>query len=355
MRKVRVGIVGCGVIGTLHLEAALSCPLIEVTAVADRIGERRKRAADQIGGAGAFAEGTELIERADVEAVVLAVPAGDRRALPLVALGRGLHTLIEKPAAFSAAELRGWMAAQGDRVAGCCSSRMQGLGATRAAAAAGASGALGALRSVHCRAIGSAGPRPAVAPPAWRLSKERNAGGILCNWGCYDIDYLMTITAWRLRPELVLAQTWGLPAPFVDHAAPGSDGESHYTAMIRCAGGVVVTLERAEYAAAASEAAWRVVGELGSLELDMLGQGGVRLHTADAEVGVRTRLMDAEPDEPAGMHGGPITDFASAILEGRTPRTDLGRALVVQQITDAIYASAASGEAVRIEREEAQV
>ena len=37
-----------------------------------------------------------------------------------------------------------------------------------------------------------------------------NAGGILTNWGCYDLDYLMTITGWALRPRQALAATWGV-------------------------------------------------------------------------------------------------------------------------------------------------
>jgi len=43
-----------------------------------------------------------------------------------------------------------------------------------------------------------------------------------------------------------------------------------------------------------------------------------------------------------------LDDFAHAIREGRRPHTELEHSLVVQRITDAIYASARSGQAVEV-------
>jgi predicted dehydrogenase len=43
------------------------------------------------------------------------------------------------------------------------------------------------------------------------------------------------------------------------------------------------------------------------------------------------------------IHSFPVADFVQAIREGRQPATSLERALVIQQITDAIYASAETG------------
>jgi predicted dehydrogenase len=43
-----------------------------------------------------------------------------------------------------------------------------------------------------------------------------------------------------------------------------------------------------------------------------------------------------------------LQDFARAVREGRQPETGLEKALIVQQISDAIYASAEKGAAVEI-------
>jgi predicted dehydrogenase len=350
MKKVRLGIIGCGVIGTHHLRAASTSPLIEVTAIADLLEDRRQKAAKEFHIPEVYPDGDTLIEKSDVEGVVLAVPAGDRVHLPLHALARGKHVLIEKPVAMDIETLRKYREAQGDRIAACCSSRFQALPSTQAAADLVASGVLGALRTVHCRIVVPAGPPPSVPPPPWRLSRARNAGGILCNWGCYDLDYLMTLTGWRLTPQTVLARTWKVPTTFAANVAPGSDAETHYTAFIACEDGAAITMERGEYMASAGEAEWRIVGELGTLRLTMYRSQGETLYLdrADANEGVVTRAFWEEPEDFNRLHAGPITDFASAIQEGRAPHTDLRRATVIQHITDAIYASAASGKAVEI-------
>ncbi len=45
----------------------------------------------------------------------------------------------------------------------------------------------------------------------------------------------------------------------------------------------------------------------------------------------------------------PSVDFVAAIRGGREPMTSLERALVVQKISDAIYASAEAGDTVTIQ------
>jgi len=73
------------------------------------------------------------------------------------------------------------------------------------------------------RALKGAAAPPQNPPPPWRLSKAMNGGGILVNWGCYDLDYLLGITGWMIEPRLALARTWGVPETFAAYAAPGSD------------------------------------------------------------------------------------------------------------------------------------
>ncbi|MCX7592146.1 MAG: hypothetical protein N2255_11025, partial [Kiritimatiellae bacterium] len=43
-----------------------------------------------------------------------------------------------------------------------------------------------------------------------------------------------------------------------------------------------------------------------------------------------------------------VSDFVQAIRAGTPPRTDLERSLILQKITDAIYASAATGTCVAL-------
>ena len=350
MDPVRLGVIGCGVIAQHHLKAAKASPLIEVVAVADVREETARQTAAAFGVPTVYTNAKALLNDKRIEAVVLAVPAAPRMKLALKAFARGKHVLTEKPVAMNSREVRKLIAARGALVAGCCSSRMRFQPSAQAAAQYIASGALGTIRAVQCRCIGPDHGTPKGAPPAWRLIKSLNGGGILVNWGCYDLDYLLGLCGWTLKPSIVLAQTWTIAPELLSHVAPGSDAETYFASMIRCEGGEMISFERGEYCAAATEDSWRIVGSKASLRLHMIParEKKILADESSPETGVSTRtLWQGEETWDNPLHS-PVQDFAAAIREGRAPKTSLEQALVVQQITDAIYASAAKGRAVAI-------
>jgi len=350
MEPVRFGIIGCGVIGNTHLRVMAKLPQTRVVAVADIIEERAREAGRKYSVPGVYTTAEALIADHAVEAVVLAMPACERLPIALNAYVNGKHVLTEKPVAMTAADVRKMIKARGNLISGCCSSRFRQFKSADAAAGVVARGTLGDLRVVHCRALKEAVGPPKTPPPEWRLKKALNAGGILTNWGCYDLDYLLGITGWSLVPRVVFAQTWQVPPAYLAHVAPGSDAETHLVGLIRCEGGCVISFERGEYMALRTEEAWRIVGSAGSLRLTMApGKGNqVLLDKASSEQGVVTTTVWQGDEDWDGMHGGVDEDFANAVREGRQPKTSLEHALVIARITDAIYASAAGGQAVEI-------
>jgi UDP-N-acetyl-2-amino-2-deoxyglucuronate dehydrogenase len=350
MKRVALGIIGCGAIGQYHLRAAIASPFIDVVAIADLRQEVRKETAAHYNISRVYAEGKELIEDERVEAVVLALPTCGRTELALHAFARGKHVLTEKPVAMNASEVRRMIAARGDLIAGCCSSRYRFLPSAKVATDFIATGALGELRVIRSRVVDGASEPPKVPPPPWRLSKALNGGGILVNWGCYDLDYLLGITGWQLKPRLVLAQTWMVAPHLAARAAPGSDAESHVAALILCEGGSVITYERGEFVAAQSESTWQIIGSQGSLHLRMLPEVNKTIiyDATTSEQGVIPQILWQGEEDADQVHTSPVQDFAAAILESRPPMTTLEQALIIQQITDAVYASAASGAAVEV-------
>jgi predicted dehydrogenase len=120
--------------------------------------------------------------------------------------------------------------------------------------------------------------------------------------------------------------------------------------MIRCSGGEVLTLERGEFTAARADRAWQITGTLGALHFDVTaGQPNkIELDRAVAGQGVVSETVWQGNEDWNDIHIGPVRDFAAAILEQRRPATGLEEALIIQRIHDAVFASAASGEAVRI-------
>lgn len=281
---------------------------------------------------------------------MLALPAAFRQELALQALAAGKHLLTEKPVGMNSAQVRELINARGSLVAGCCSSRNRHLRSAQAAADVVASGALGEIRVVRGRGLVPAAGIPQSPPPPWRLSRALNGGGIMANWGCYDLDYLLGIVGWQLKPEFVYAQAWTVAPHLEAHVAPGSDAETHVTALIRCAGGAVVTLERGEYLPIEREGAWQITGTKGTLRLSMTPrQGNSVLLDICGDDGTTTETVWTGDEANAEMPVGLLTDFARAVRTNGHPMTTLENALVIQQITDAIYESAEKNTLVSID------
>ncbi|MBN2582234.1 MAG: Gfo/Idh/MocA family oxidoreductase [Planctomycetes bacterium] len=350
MGALKLGVIGCGVMGTKHLQSAVEIDGVEPFAAADLIPERIEQAKAKFGVTRTYSSGARLIRDPDVEAVVLAFPTVGRPKLVMQAFKAGKHVLTEKPVAMNAGQVRRMIAARGPLVGAALSCRHRFTPHAIAAAEFISTGALGALRLLRMRAIDQAGSQPETLRPTWRLRTAENGGGILMNWGCYDLDYLLGLTEWALEPRTVLAQTWPIPPQLASHVVPDSDAETHYAALIQFEGGTAMTLERGEYMPAQADYAWQIIGTRGSLSMRMIPGKNKQVvfdETTTAK-GVTPKVI-WQGDEDWGVAvNAPLADFAEAIRTGRQPATPLEKALIVQQISDAIYRSAATEKAVRI-------
>lgn len=347
MDRVRLGVIGCGVIGNDHMRSAKELPdVVELAAVADIRPGALRTAVQTYKVPAAFADGEALIQSPDIDAVVLAMPAANRAGLAEKAFAAGKHVLVEKPIAACSADVERMIRARGDRVGACCSARKRCVEPAPTVQRFLESGALGPLRELRCRAIVPAGKRKDSPPVPWRLSRKLNGGGIFVNWGCYDLDYLLGLTGWSVTPQCVLARTWRVAPQFEDRVAPDSDAETHLAALITCRDGIAITYERGEYMAAHADESWEIIGTRSSLRLNMFPTvGAVIMHddTTPAD-GVVTRTLWQAQEDTARLQGRSVLeDFARAILEKRAPATPLEKALILQRITDAVYASADSG------------
>jgi len=106
MEQVRIGIIGLGNMGSAHAKYMNSVAGAKLTAVADHEQEKIDRTLENLGdeakGVRSFAEGSELIEKGEVDAVLIATPHYDHPTLAMQAFDRGLHVLCEKPVAVTA-------------------------------------------------------------------------------------------------------------------------------------------------------------------------------------------------------------------------------------------------------------
>src|SRR5690349_3511340 len=104
MRKVGVGIIGCGTISTAYLKAVQRFPVMEIKALADMRSDAAERQGLAFGLPGMRVD--QLLKRDDVEIVVnLTVPLAHTD-VSLAILNAGKHVHSEKPLGVSVAEAR---------------------------------------------------------------------------------------------------------------------------------------------------------------------------------------------------------------------------------------------------------
>jgi predicted dehydrogenase len=349
-QPVGIGIIGCGVISQFHARALRDYPAARLIAIADLREDVARRMGDEFDVPNVYFDPHQLLNDPAVEGVVLALPSHARTELALAAFAAGKHVLTEKPVAMNVDEVRAMITAHGDLVGACCSSRYRFTETARAATEFLRSGRLGDLRHIHCRVVAPAGPPPQKTPPDWRLRRALNGGGILVNWGCYDLDFLLGILDWAITPRRASGQVYTIPPQYSARLPEGSDAETHAIGLIHCDNDVTLFYERAEAYPGPTEASWDIVGTNGTLKLSMTPTDGPQavFHHTPAEGGVVEEIICSEAGDPGETHNGPVRNFAAAIRGDAEPRTSLAQALKVAQISDGIYHSAYSGKSVDI-------
>lgn len=105
MMKLRVGVIGAGILGTRHARVWREMTDVELVAVCDLDAARAENIAQQ-SNARAFTDYNALFAAAKLDAVSIATPDHLHRAPVLAALAAGLHVLQEKPLATNAADAR---------------------------------------------------------------------------------------------------------------------------------------------------------------------------------------------------------------------------------------------------------
>ena len=99
MGKVRYGFFGAGSINRRrHMKEVANNPQSEVVAICDRSGTRAKELMEEYGGE-MYGDWKELLEKAEVDAVVIGTPNALHAPMAIGALEAGKHVLVEKPMA----------------------------------------------------------------------------------------------------------------------------------------------------------------------------------------------------------------------------------------------------------------
>lgn len=107
MKKIRLGIVGLGNMGTGHFYNVFEgkSPSVEITAVCDINPEKLERA-KEYPNVERFTECAKMLDSGLVDAVLIAVPHYDHPTIAMECFKRRIHVLTEKPAGVYARQVR---------------------------------------------------------------------------------------------------------------------------------------------------------------------------------------------------------------------------------------------------------
>ncbi|MCX8117051.1 MAG: Gfo/Idh/MocA family oxidoreductase [Desulfobacterota bacterium] len=102
MERVRLGLIGLGLMGAPHARTLSRIPECQLVAASD-IDEKQKAVTEEIG-IRFYLHYEEMIEKEDLQGVVLALPNPLHAPVGIVCAQKGLHLFVEKPIAQSLSE-----------------------------------------------------------------------------------------------------------------------------------------------------------------------------------------------------------------------------------------------------------
>lgn len=359
MRKVKVGIIGCGGIANgKHMPALSTLSNVEMVAFCDIIVEKAQDAADKFGvpGARVYTDYTEMLKKeGEIEVVHVLTPNRTHSPITVAALESGRHVMCEKPMAKDVEGARAMVAAAkrtGKKLTigyqGRCRSDSLYL---KQLCEAGELGDIYYARAIALR-------RRAV--PTWGvfLNEYEQGGGPLIDIGTHALD----LTLWMMNnyePDLVMGTTYRKLADTKNAAnAWGPWDPEKFTVedsafgFIRFKNGATCTLESswALNIADPREAVTMLCGTKGGadmfdgLRINGEAYGKTWLRKVDTELG-GVAFYEGASSKPEDIEA---ATFYSAVVNDTPLRVLPEQALVVTEILDAIYRSAKSGQAVKL-------
>jgi len=356
MRKVRIGIIGCGGIANgKHMPTLSNMDNVELVAFCDIIEERAVKARDQYGIADAkvYTDYKELIADASIEVVHVLTPNKSHSFISIDSLEAGKHVLCEKPMAKTTAEAKEMLATAqrtGKKLTIGYDNRFRVD--SQHVAKVTQSGELGEIYMAKAHAV----RRRAV--PTWGvfLNEEEQGGGPLIDIGTHALD----LTLWFMdnyKPKYVVGNVYHKLSKKENAAnAWGPWDPAKFTVEDSAFG--FVTMENG--ATIFLESSWALnTIDVHEAKATLCGtEGGIDMKDALVINGEKhSRLYEEKVATNAGgvafydgtTASGPALEakqWIDCIINDKEPLVKPEQALVVTQILEAIYESSKTGKPV---------
>ena len=366
MKKVRLGILGIGNMGSGHLDNVLKgkCPEIEVTAVCDINPSRLEYAQRLLADTRAenpgvsypdiacFADGEEMFNSGLIDAAIIAIPHYGHPDYAVKAMKAGLHVMCEKPAGVYSLQVRD-MIAEADRHPELKFGIMFNQRANhiyRKVKEIMASGELGAIRRISWIITDWFRSQAYYDSGSWRATWSGEGGGILLNQCPHNLDLFQWICG---MPKVIDAKMhfgkW--------HDIEVEDDVTVYFEFENGATGTFIT----STGDAPGTNRLEIVCEGGTVITDGFSLNLLKLETPIPEFNVTNKSIFARPrsesvavetDGQNPQHVGLLNAFSAAILRNEPLVVDGREGINGVLLSNAMHLSAWTGKAVTLPLDE---
>lgn len=345
MKQLRVGVIGLGM-GAGHVQNFQDCPEADVVAVADTAPNRLKMIAEKHNVPGRYTNALQMIRKENLDIVSIATPNKFHKPLTLAAFKAGAHVLCEKPMAMNAREGKQMLDAADKakrRLMINFSYRFTPQSqALRRAVDSGILGDVYFARTIWHRRRGLPGFG------GWFGQKKLSGGGPLIDLGVHRLDLALWLMGYP-KPTWVLAGAYNpIATALAKKARKPYDVEDLAVGLIKFDNGATLEVE-ASWAANIKENELMETRLLGT-KAGLVQRNLNETYEFEAEVYLERdgapwdMKLHAAPD----FTGSSMAHFVDSIVRDKPHSATGGEGLVVMELLDAIYTSAAKGKPVQI-------
>ena len=319
MKKIRLGIVGIGNIGSSHVKTLMAgkCPEFELVAVADLNPDRLVWARETLGDSvRTFATAEEMFDSGLIEAAIIAVPHYFHCKLAIACMERGIHVMVEKPAGVYGAEVREMnaVADQHPNVVFGMMFNQRTNHIYRKIKELIDSGKYGQIRRTNWIITNWYRPQAYYDSGDWRATWAGEGGGVLLNQCPHQLDLWQWLCGMPVKVHShLLYGKW--------HDIEVEDDVTTYVEYANGATGVFITTTGDAYGTNRLEIQLdgaKIVAEDDRLEVwefDVSEPEFTRTNTAPFGH-IKTHKLELETDGENPQHAGVINAWGGAILRG---------------------------------------
>jgi predicted dehydrogenase len=341
MKKVKVAVIGCGVIAPTHIQCYQACEGAELVAVCDIVEERARKLAEQYNVPRFTTVAAELFADPEIDAVSICTEHYTHVDLVIAALNAGKHVVCEKCLAASLPELDAMIAAVKAHPelvsSGIFQHRFTAINRElKAIVEEGLFGRLLTSRAqLYCERTNEY-----YLKDAWRGKWKSEGGSILINQAIHFIDQMLWISGGPAVDQKPVAMIRNLNHEGI------IETDDTAAAVVPLANGALGVIE----ATSASFHIWHNTlsfeGTMGIVEIRDDKPLTVEFKDLEVQAAVAKRLADSAKPENldfgkeyyGGGHPAQINDFIAAIQEKRAPYVSLEDAASTARVILEIYA-----------------